>query len=1586
MFFTRSVLASATLLSFSATTEGWVLHRKAEEHVAVKRIVANGAQDQWSWRNFFGKRQDEVLECPNDQFAALLSNNPDDSVESFCNDWLNIPPTTIVEEFTPTVTVTTSASTTTTQTITERVLTTRTILETATITASPTVRRRMLAAAQQIESIAESIVNSVIASGTPSATEVATPKGPNRIAAEQGLATACSCRLVSPTSSVTQTFTLPNAVTTTVGGRYLRIVRQTDVITYTSTTTVREAAPTQATADASSSADSVNSRADEEASSSSATESTSAAEESTLVDPVATSIAAGGNSSASSVADEATSSPAITTAPVVATTIAVNSTATVSEGAAVVTAIPFSCDENDLNKSVDQVVGGLRLGYNVYCNTGFSQDRVGRPIIRNTTVADVTACAAQCSLLNAQGVSDACQNALFEPATDGSGGSCSLFSAGDDADSSVETTPAPGSIAIVHTGTFANGDECAALNATAVSIDTSAVVSSITAGGIAISTPGLVGGDAGGGVSATYVSSNSTDASGYVHWSWYSVYASSTSWWAVYETSWACSATITRTIEQPATTIVEGSTITSVIVTTIIGNGYTTIISGNSTTTISGGGGSGGGEATFVPVSTTTDGDGAITTFFSSAAQGSTGTDGIVTPTPVPTPGGQGNVTVSEAFSTFFSTGTEGIISPTASPSLNTSITEDVVVSSTAVTLTISGANSTFFSTGTDGVITPSETPILETTVSSGAVTLTVSGSNATATSDSDSGILSPSSTAVVSTVSEEEEWDTSGIYGPPKTSTIVVASSEIITVTSTGASGVETPTVITAVSSETLVVEISNTTISGNGSFSTFTSTATFNSTGSGGIITPTVVTETITTAAGTGNLTVIVSTATANSTGLSGIIPPTNTLVVTETLNSTAPVPTVTGGFSTEGFGNFSTGSETAFTISTGVSGVIPPASANSTTTPGFTGSTSTDQRTGFLPSPSSSARTSTGNVTASTGVPTPSLNSSIVVETPSVNTTLTLTVPLTTGFTATIEIPSVNTSLPVTSSPSPTAPANSTSVFIGSTSTDQRTGFLPSPSSARVNSTSTLTLPVGTSSIELPIVNSTIVVPETTPTPEASESGSTLVVTTTADITLSFPSGNVTVTLIPPTTRPFDNTTTPSPTPTGNTTSESFVSINWSTVPSFSTGNLSTILPPTSTNISITVETPSVPLNSTTAPPASSTIPAISVNSTTPGFTGSTSTDERTGSLSPPFPTGNSTLPPEPTAPTTEACPSPTEFSFVTREVIITTYTVETIPVVAATCISSGAAPTGLNGTVVVGINGTLPTETAVLSSVVESIASEIASVIATEIAPTSDVTVTTDTAATSEIAATSVAATSEAAATSEEATATSTEAAATSSDVAPVVSDILSATSSVVSDVTASATSEVVGGATEAPLSRFRRSGILATQDQIDAACSDNGNLILSPTLNIQPDSSTEGWFVSQFDPTIPVDSVTTANGTIARFRSAFPGQTTQLSQPVTLCPGTQYQLSALTRQVNTRSDCTVQFRVGNDAVFTARPQTDWLERSERFTAGAGTEGASQDLTMVMSCAGFAGAAVGADAEGYMVGEIGAVSIVREELMG
>lgn len=103
MFFSRSVLASAAILSFSATIEGSVLHRKAEEHVEVKRVAADEAEGAWTWRSVFGKRQDTILDCPNDQFAALLDNAPNNDVQGFCNDWLNLAPATVTSEVTPTV-------------------------------------------------------------------------------------------------------------------------------------------------------------------------------------------------------------------------------------------------------------------------------------------------------------------------------------------------------------------------------------------------------------------------------------------------------------------------------------------------------------------------------------------------------------------------------------------------------------------------------------------------------------------------------------------------------------------------------------------------------------------------------------------------------------------------------------------------------------------------------------------------------------------------------------------------------------------------------------------------------------------------------------------------------------------------------------------------------------------------------------------------------------------------------------------------------------------------------------------------------------------------------------------------------------------------------------------------------------------------------------------------------------------------------------------------------------------------------------------------------------------------------------------
>jgi hypothetical protein len=161
------------------------------------------------------------------------------------------------------------------------------------------------------------------------------------------------------------------------------------------------------------------------------------------------------------------------------------------------------------------------------------------------------------SLINARTGQDTCQAASFVAYTDGRpGGTCTLSGA------NPEYAESSGSVAVVHTGTYSNGNECGDLNNSTIngtrSIDTSAIIASVVSGGVAISTPGLVTESANGGVSQTYVSANSTDAQGYVHWSWYAVSASSSYWYGVYATSWECTATLTRSIVRQPITDTEG--------------------------------------------------------------------------------------------------------------------------------------------------------------------------------------------------------------------------------------------------------------------------------------------------------------------------------------------------------------------------------------------------------------------------------------------------------------------------------------------------------------------------------------------------------------------------------------------------------------------------------------------------------------------------------------------------------------------------------------------------------------------------------------------------------------------------------------------------------------------------------------------------------------------------------------------------------------------------------------------------------------------------------------------------------------------
>ena len=102
-------------------------------------------------------------------------------------------------------TITTSAASTTITTSTTRVLTTQTVTETATTTMAP-----IMARAANIAAVAEDIIESVIASGTTS--EASSTKNEQRIQAESGLANACSCKMVDPTATVTQSFAVPPVV------------------------------------------------------------------------------------------------------------------------------------------------------------------------------------------------------------------------------------------------------------------------------------------------------------------------------------------------------------------------------------------------------------------------------------------------------------------------------------------------------------------------------------------------------------------------------------------------------------------------------------------------------------------------------------------------------------------------------------------------------------------------------------------------------------------------------------------------------------------------------------------------------------------------------------------------------------------------------------------------------------------------------------------------------------------------------------------------------------------------------------------------------------------------------------------------------------------------------------------------------------------------------------------------------------------------------------------------------------------------------------------------------------------------------
>jgi hypothetical protein len=299
-----------------------------------------------------------------------------------------------------------------------------------------------------------------------------------------------------------------------------------------------------------------------------------------------------------------------------------------------------------------------------------------------------------------------------------------------------------GAVAIVPTGISSNRNECAAFENGGNSVDTSALLVSITpAGTIPARTPGLITSTGDGGVFETYISANSTDGSGNVHWSWRSVSASSSSWWAIYGTSWACTRTIEQAImQQPPTRV--PVTLTSALITTIINGVTTTNISGSSTQIIIGD--SGVIPPTNVPASTANAAS--SINFLSDGMQTLTAASGIITPTGIAASSmganisvsqGSAQVTISGGTAIYFSTGDQGVIPPPPStsvslgPAAGSLANPNVTASAGSAQFTASGATFTYTSTGDEGVILPAPTGGLSIfTISCSTYTINPTGVN----------------------------------------------------------------------------------------------------------------------------------------------------------------------------------------------------------------------------------------------------------------------------------------------------------------------------------------------------------------------------------------------------------------------------------------------------------------------------------------------------------------------------------------------------------------------------------------------------------------------------------------------------------------------------------------------------------------------------------------------------------------------------------------------------------------------------------------------------------------------------------------
>jgi len=102
MSFTRFSKASAVVLSLCTLSDAWALYHKIDTKNA-KAKDASVELRRHEAQDLNEKRQTTELFCPNDRYEQFLNNNPDPSVQTFCNEWLGLAPATTVIEYVPTM-------------------------------------------------------------------------------------------------------------------------------------------------------------------------------------------------------------------------------------------------------------------------------------------------------------------------------------------------------------------------------------------------------------------------------------------------------------------------------------------------------------------------------------------------------------------------------------------------------------------------------------------------------------------------------------------------------------------------------------------------------------------------------------------------------------------------------------------------------------------------------------------------------------------------------------------------------------------------------------------------------------------------------------------------------------------------------------------------------------------------------------------------------------------------------------------------------------------------------------------------------------------------------------------------------------------------------------------------------------------------------------------------------------------------------------------------------------------------------------------------------------------------------------------